>query len=74
MKPNSIFIGHGYLQHVKTGWKDGHCLQLHLYVLPEDNGNRKETTHSIKFTYNRALRIRGVPNNDEGEGGESGID
>ena len=29
--PNSVFIGHGFLQHAGAAWAGNHCLRYHMY-------------------------------------------
>jgi len=36
IQPNSIFIGHGYLQHAGSGWRGFHSLRYHMYIIPDD--------------------------------------
>ena len=79
---NSIFIGHGHLQHAGAGWKGSHCLRYHIYLIPE----RATVPDAIVILFNRAFakgtmneaqQIRANTNNRQSnskqtEGGRSG--
>ena len=49
--PNSIFIGHGHLQHAGDGYNGSHCVRYHTYIAPED----VEIPDAIIFGYENAL-------------------
>jgi len=34
---NSVFFGHGYVQHAGAEWGGNHCLRYHMYFIPEDH-------------------------------------
>lgn len=34
---NYVFVGHGYLQHARPGWKEHHALQYHKYIKPVEH-------------------------------------
>ena len=36
IQPNSIFIGHGYLQHAGSGWCVFHSMRYHMYIISDD--------------------------------------
>ena len=49
--PNSIFIGHGHLQHAGDGYNGSHCIRYHTYIAPEDI----EIPDAIIFGYENSL-------------------
>lgn len=51
--PNSVFIGHGHLQHAGAEWTGSHSLRYHIYVTPEG----QHLPDAILFAYGHSLPI-----------------
>ena len=62
--PNSVFIGHGFLQHAGAAWAGNHCLRYHMYLSPEGY----ELSDSVSFAYGKSLeKITGTASEDSQE-------
>lgn len=70
IKSDDICLGYEYLQPAGTECTGENFLRYRLYLFPEDNGKRMDITDATQFLCNHALRIRGVPSDDEGNGDE----
>ena len=53
--PQSIFVGHGYVQHAGAGWNGSGCLRYHMYIIP-DGSNLRD---AISYAFGRSLRRKG---------------
>lgn len=74
-----MFVGHGNLQHARSGWKGHHALRNHIYVKPVDY-NLKDT---VMLEYGDSLNPEGfrkvqkggastpVLNQDKNDGGSA---
>ena len=60
IRPNSIFIGHGYLQHAGSGWCGFASLRYHMYLIPDD----LLLPDAIHFAYHELFRRYNQPRNE----------
>lgn len=60
--PNTVLVGHGYLQHAVHRWKDHHSLRYHIYVKPMDH-NLKE---ALEFAYGASMEPKWSPYSEKG--------
>lgn len=51
--PDSLFIGHGYVQDDAAAWCGKYCLRYHINLIPQ-NGQLKD---AIAFAFNNTLGI-----------------
>lgn len=53
ISPNSVFIGHSYLQHAGPAWRRKYCLRYHMYLILEE----MEWKDAIDISYGNGLSI-----------------
>ena len=53
--PQSVFVGHGYVQHAGAGWNGSGCLRYHMYIIL-DGSNLRD---AISYAFGRSLRRKG---------------
>lgn len=47
-----LFVGHGFVEHVRTYWKGNHTLQYHRYLTSKET----ELKGSVAIAFNTLLR------------------
>lgn len=52
--PISLFIGNGHLQHARTEWQGNHCLNSHLYFIPDN----VQLLDAISFAYGCIVAVK----------------
>lgn len=59
--PDSVFIGHGYLQRAGAEWLGKHCLRYYVYLIPKDLLRLDD----IAFAYGSGLSIEADCEDDD---------
>ena len=55
---NSVFIGHGHVQHAGCGWRGFHALRYHMYVIPSSMTMADSVFFAYGYSFNKSNNRR----------------